>query len=594
MLSKIIYKRTYSREGENWVDTIERVCKGLKGLGWYGNDLLELKDFMLKRKGLVSGRALWQLGASSYGDSLQNCWCVKVNNLGAFSFTFNELMLGGGVGFNIQAENVYELPKIKFNPKIFVTKNNDCSFIVPDNREGWIELLERVFDAFFNTGKDFSYSVEQVRRAGEKIKSFGGIASGPEALILGIAEISKVLSSRSDKKLKPINCLDTMNIIGTIVVSGNVRRSSEIGIGDACDTEFINAKQWPYPNFRSMSNNAVACDDLTDFCGWDTFETDPIGFVNLKNLRRFGRLADGVDYRSDFRIIGCNPCGEIGLEDREPCTLAEIYLPKLSGIVEFKRLSFLLLKAVKLITRAEFHDPITQEVVSRNRRVGIGLAGLAQVNVNWNELTNVYRFLEKSDIEISKRLGINESIKLTTIKPGGTMCLMAGVTPGMSDAVGEYVVRRVRFNSNDVLLDKLRWAGYNIEPQLNLDGSVDVNTNVVSFPLHYKDARTNSSVIDLLKFQLNLQTYWADNCISVTHNYDKKDIKIIKEWMEKYYNECVKTTCFSPNVTDFKQMPIEAISRERFMELGSQVKTFEVEEGNNVEIECGGNLCPVK
>ncbi len=592
MLSEIIYKRTYSREGENWIDTIERVCRGLRDLGWYGNDLSELKDFMLKRKGLVSGRALWQLGASNYGDSLQNCWCINVNNFDSFLFTFNELMLGGGVGFNIQAENVYELPKIKFNPKVFVTKNNDCSFIVPDNREGWIELLKRVFDSFLN-GKDFSYSVEQIRRAGEKIKSFGGIASGPEALVLGVSEVVKILGNRFDKKLRPIDCLDIMNIIGTIVVSGNVRRSSEIAIGDACDITFINAKQWPYPNHRSMSNNSVACETLKDFCGWDTFESDPIGFVNLKNLRRFGRLADGVDYRYDSRIIGCNPCGEIGLESREPCTLAEIYLPKLSGITEFKRLSYLLLKAVKLITMTEFHDKVTQEVVSRNRRVGIGLAGLAQVNVNWNDLTNVYRFLEESDREISKKLGINESIKLTTIKPGGTMCLMAGVTSGMSDAIGEYVVRRVRFSSNDVLLDKLRWAGYNIEPQLNLDGSVDVGTNVVSFPLHYKNARTNSSVTDLLDFQLNLQTYWADNCISVSHGYDKKDIGIIKKWMEKYYSECVKTTCFSPNVTDFKQMPIEAVTRKKFMELSSEVKDFEVDYGE-ILIECERESCPVK
>ena len=593
MLSEIIYKRTYSREGENWVDTIERVCKGLKVLGWYGDDLLELKDFMLKRKGLVSGRALWQLGASVYGDSLQNCWCVKVNNLDSFLFTFNELMLGGGVGFNIQAENIYELPRVKFNPKVTVTKNNDCSFIVPDNREGWIELLKRVLDSFFYGGKDFNYSVEQIRRAGEKIKTFGGIASGPEALITGIAEITKVLSSRYDKKLRPINCLDIKNIIGVVVVSGNVRRASEIAIGDACDTEFINAKQWPYPNHRSMSNNAVACETLDDFCGWHTFESDPIGFVNLKNLRRFGRLADGVDYRYDSRIIGCNPCGEIGLEDREPCTLAEIYLPKVT-MTEFKRLSYLLLKAVKLITRAEFHDPITQEVVNRNRRVGIGLAGLAQSNISWNSLTNIYRFLEKSDKEISSKLGINESIKLTTIKPGGTMCLMAGVTPGMSDAVGEYVIRRVRFSSNDLLLDKLKWAGYNIEPQLNLDGSIDVNTSVVSFPLHYKNARVGSSVTDLLNIQLNLQTYWADNCVSVSHGYDKKDIGIIKEWMEKYYNECIKTTCFSPNVTGFKQMPIEAISKKRFNELSLEVKDFEVEAGNDIEIECEKDSCPVK
>jgi len=595
LLGKIIYKRTYSREGEEWLDTIERNCRGLKSLGWYGDDLEELKSYMLDFKGLVSGRALWQLGAPGFlGDSLQNCWTVKVSSLNAFLFTFNELMLGGGVGFNIQAENVYELPKVKFCPTITVTESNDCSFIVPDNREGWIELLRRVFDAFFVTGQDFSYSVEQVRRAGTKIKSFGGIASGPEALVSGINEIAKILVSRFDCKLRPINCLDIMNIIGVIVVSGNVRRSSEIAIGDSCDVAFINAKRWPYPNHRGMSNNSVACDDLTDFCGWNTFKDDPIGFVNLRNMRRFGRLADGAGYRDDSRIVGCNPCGEIGAEDREPCTLGEMYLPNINGEAEFKRISYLLLKATKLITRAEFQDPVTREVVDRNRRVGLGLAGLAQVKPDYKLFDRVYRHLEASDIEISGKLGMNRSLKMTTVKPGGTMCLMAGpVTPGMSDAVSEYVNRRVRFSNTDVLLDKLRWAGYYVEPLVNMDGSVDPRTSVASFPVHYKNARTNSSVIELLNTQLQLQTYWSDNCISCTHNYEDADVPKIKDWMNKYYKECVKTTCFSPKLADFPQMPIEAVSKEEYLAMKDGLKDFEIGTGNEIEVECGAS-CPVK
>ncbi len=591
MLAEIIYKRTYSRNGENWIDTIERVCKGLKLLGWYGDDLLELKDFMLKRKGLVSGRSLWQLGSPKFiGDSLQSCWCVKVSSLDSFLFTFNELMLGGGVGFNIQASNVYELGRVKYDVDVQVVKSNDCSFIVPDNREGWIELLKKVFDAFFVTGKDFTYSVDQVREAGEKIKSFGGIASGPGALVEGIVNITRVLKRRYGYKLRPIDCLDIMNIIGQVVVSGNVRRSSEIAIGDCNDNLFINAKKWPYPNYRVMSNNSVACDSLLDFSGWHTFETDPIGFVNLKNMKRYGRLTDGADYRPDYRIIGCNPCGEIGLEDREPCNLAEIYLPNLSGKEEFKRISYLLLKACKLISMVEFHDNATQRVVDRNRRIGIGIAGIAQVNINYNELDRVYRWLEFMDRTISEKLGIQTLIKLTTIKPGGTMCLMAGVTPGMSE-FDEYVIRRVRFSSNDSLLDKLIWAGYEVEPQLNMDGSTDSKTVVVSFPLHYPNT-VRHGVIELLEIQKNLQTYWADNCISCTHTYKESEVPAIKEWMDKYYSECVKTTCFSPEVIGFDQMPIEGITKEKYLRM--KVKDFEINEGEEVVIDCEGGSCPVK
>ena len=595
MLKDIIYKRTYAREGEEWPDTIARVCRGLKSLGWWGNDLPELESYMLSCKGLVSGRALWQLGAPKFtGDSLQNCWCVKVNKVDSFLFCFNELMLGGGVGFNIKAEHVYELRRVRYRPKVVEVDSFDCDLVVCDNREGWIKLVKKVFDSFFFTGRDLRFSVKCVRGAGSKIKGFGGVASGPEALVRGVLEIVKVLSGRFDNKLRPLDCLDVMNIIGTIVVSGNVRRSSEIAIGDSCDNLFIEAKVWPYPGWRGMSNNSCACDRISEFCGWDSFKSDPLGLVNLRNLRRYGRLADGVDYRPDPGIIGCNPCGEIGLEDREPCNLAEIFLPNISSEAEFIRVGELLLKACKLITCAEFHDPVTQEVVSRNRRVGVGIAGLAQVDLDMGVLDRVYRRLEVADIEYSRVLGINNSLKLTTIKPGGTMCLLAGVTPGMGDAVGEYVIRRVRFSSSDPLLDRLSWAGYDIEPLLNMDGSIDSRTGVVGFPVRYKGARVNSGVTKLLDLQVNLQRYWSDNCISCTHNYRESEIPEIRAWLERNYDESVKTTCFSPFITGFRQMPIEAINREVYLELCDN-KKVEIIGGDDVDMDCeGGGACPVK
>ena len=43
-------------------------------------------------------------------------------------------------------------------------------------------------------------------------------------------------------KLRPIDCLDICNILGDIVVAGNVRLSADIAIGKNTDGEFLKAK----------------------------------------------------------------------------------------------------------------------------------------------------------------------------------------------------------------------------------------------------------------------------------------------------------------------------------------------------------------
>ena len=148
-------------------------------------------------------------------------------------------MLGSGVGYNIQREHVYELPKLKRKVRIVRKDTNDADFIVPDSIEGWVKLLRKTLESHFITGEGFTYSTICVRGKGTPIKGFGGVASGPEELCWGIGEISKLLNSRSGKKVRPIDCLDIMNIIGYIVVAGNVRRSAQIAIGDYDDIQYL-------------------------------------------------------------------------------------------------------------------------------------------------------------------------------------------------------------------------------------------------------------------------------------------------------------------------------------------------------------------
>ena len=466
------YKRTYARQlasggTEEWLQTVARCVNSVLQIGKFTvEESMFLYDSVFNLKCSFSGRGLWQLGTPTMkrfgGDSLMNCWCLSLNDpVKPFCFAFNELMLGGGVGFNLQKENVYEMPPVKYDVAIVRRDEKDVDYIVPDNREGWIELLRRTLEAFFVTGKSFSFSTICIRPKGARIKGFGGVASGPEDLCQGIEQIAGVLSSRHGKKLRPIDCLDVMNIIGSIVVSGNVRRSAQLALGDPDDYQFLSAKDWSkhkLPPWRNMSNNSVACnfyEHLTDSF-WKGYggEGESYGLINLKNFRTHGRLADGVGYRPDPKIVGTNPCGEIGLSSGESCNLCEIFLPRISDASEFIRISEIMYKVVKSISCLPMIYPETNEIVKQNHRLGISVTGFLQSKYIKNDkfFTDAYKNIEKADAEYSRVLGVNKSIKLTTVKPSGCRPWYALTTT--TDGI---LTLEEMFQDHP---EKATWAGY--------------------------------------------------------------------------------------------------------------------------------------
>lgn len=621
----VTYKRTYSRlipelgRTEEWHETCERVCNGLVEIGGLFSqaELEKLYDHLFHLRGLTSGRALWQLGTETIrrvgADSLQNCWHVTCNGLESFCFAFNQLMLGGGVGFNILPEYVYELPAVRHSPVVERVETPDCDFIVADNREGWIELLRRILNTFFITGRPLRFNTSLVRAAGKPIKSFGGVASGSEPLVNGISQIIKILRTRHGQKLRPIDCMDIMNLIGTIVVAGNVRRSSEIAIGHPHDLLFIRGKNWSIgsvPNWRQSSNNTVACDSIDELVPdfWEGYygRGEPYGLLNLNNCRRFGRLEDGEDYRPDYDVVGVNPCAEITLCNKEPCNLAEIFLPNIRSVSEFKEVAYLLYKACKTITCCDFSDPETDAIVKTNRRIGVGLTGYMaapQFHAGFI-LSSVYQHLEEADRYYSSELGVSCSIKLTTMKPSGTVSLLPrNCTPGMHAAYSQYLIRRIRFAATDPIVEVARQSGYHVEPKIELDGTHDAGTMVVSFPMKFEDNVTTADklgVIEELEIQKHLQTFWSDNSVSATHYFKPEEVDDIKAWLKDNYTDSVKACSFLLHQGHgFLQAPLEPISREEYETLKSRVKPItrvldERETDLLDSMECGSGGCPVK
>ena len=428
-LGYITYKRTYSRpiynRTEEWHETVGRCVNGIYEIrpsAWPDEVLVKLYDYIFNMKCMFAGRSLWQLGTDTVarfgGDSLQNCWAVAVNDaVKPFCFAFDELMLGGGVGFNITPEQVYSMPPINFKPKIQREDSDDVDFIVPDNREGWVKLLSKILKRYFYTGKDMKYSTRCIRSKGKLIKSFGGVASGSEILVQGMNSICTILNNRYGKKLRPIDCLDIMNIIGSVVVSGNIRRSAEIALGGANDSLFLNAKNWniqQLPEWRRMSNNSIIAGSYEDIPieFWEGYNGngEAYGIVNLEICKNYGRLSDNYRHRTDDDIIGVNPCAEITLESYEACNLADIFLPNIDSYDEFSTAIQLMHRVCKTIATLPFIHPETEKVVRRNQRIGISVSGFMQSKwrCDVDFFMSGYSYLEYCDKTLSKDWGINE------------------------------------------------------------------------------------------------------------------------------------------------------------------------------------------
>lgn len=620
----LTYKRTYSRKMENgefeeFPDTIERVINATEEQLRCGFDVDEtdrLRGYFLGLKASVAGRFLWQLGTDTVSDlglaSLQNCAFTVVDDpVRPFTWAMDMLALGSGVGYNIQKEHISKLPAVRdwFEPP---TRVNDggADFIVPDSREGWCKLLGKVLKAaFLSSRKDqgtFTFSTQVVRGKGTPIEGFGGTASGPEDLVWGMAKISEVLVARAGRKIRPIDALDIMNLIGHIIVAGNVRRSAQIAIGDPDDVEFLLAKRWDMgsiPKWRAMSNNSVACDDIRDLHDyfWDGYEGrgEPYGLINLKLSRRVGRL--GETQYPDHEVMGYNPCAEQSLAPYETCCLSEVFLPNVESKEEFTDIIELLYRINKhsLMLKAHHHE--TQTIVHKNMRMGIGLTGVLQASDEQRSwMDEGYRYLRDFDVRYSEMHDMPESIKLTTVKPSGTLSLLPGVTPGIHPAYSRYMNRRIRIASDNKLVEVCREHGYPIEFQKNLDGTEDFDTVCVTFPFAYPEGTPVASdytAISMLQEVRNMQASWSDNSVSCTVYYKKEEIPEIKEFLYKHYKNNFKSLSFLLHSDHgFEQAPLEEITEEEFNTLLNNTKIIKNVESASYESsdECDAGACPIK
>ncbi len=586
---EVIYYRTYSRRKpdgsqERWADTVVRVVEGImsirknhyieQGLVWsdeeWQNFAQRMASSCFDMQWLPPGRGLWIMGTEYIYErgsaALYNCGAVDTSDLvNSADWAMDMLMSGVGVGFNTAWRGTATIPD-KSNPHLYV---------VEDSKEGWVKSVRLLLESYCGDGPFYRFDYSKIRPAGSPIHGFGGTASGPRPLKELHIRLEKIMDGFCRGEIDRTRCIaDLFNSIGVCVVAGNVRRSAEIAIGSVDDETFLHLKDYSrFPDRKDigwMSNNSVVLQKREDFDRLPEIselirQNGEPGILNLVNVQKYGRFGKEIGDRAWLT----NPCGEIALESYELCNLAEIFPTRCQSEKEFKDAVQFATFYAATVSLLPTHRSETNAIVARNRRTGVSISGITDwiEKIGITKMIRVLRDSYKLVREVNERLardaGIPVSLKVTAVKPSGTVSLLAGVSPGMHFPVSRYAVRRLRAGNSQKITKFLIEAGV---PHMPDDYSE--NTTVFEFPIKYDNPRSIERVSAWEQFALlaMLQREWSDNMVSCTISFDEEREGAQVEHMLAMFAPVIKSASMLPRRKKdvYEQMPIEPISKEEY------------------------------
>ena len=630
-LGELVYMRTYSRikedgKNEKWWETIKRVVEGTYSmqkewidshqLGWNPwqaqKSAQEMYDRIFNMKFLPPGRGLWAMGTPITEDkglyaALNNCAFVSTETLKddyskPFTFLMDASMLGVGVGFDTKGAGQIIVKGIN-------KKKDEEIFEIPDTREGWVESLKLLLESYFQGSAPVEFDYSKIRAAGEPISGFGGVASGYEPLEEVHEAIRKVLDKNSGKPITITTIVDIMNLIGKCVVAGNVRRTAEIVFGDPHSDEYLDLKNYKVNPHRDQygwtSNNSIFAElgmDYTDVAKRIVDNGEP-GLAWLENMKKYSRMKNGGDWK-DHRVAGGNPCLEQSLESYELCCLVETFPANHDSLEDYKKtLKYAYLYA-KTVTLGKTHWSDTNRVMLRNRRIGCSVSGVAQfITKNGMEelrswLENGYTTIQEWDKIYSDWLAVPKSVKTTSVKPSGTVSLLAGATPGLHYPESRFYIRRIRLSKHSELLEPLKKYNYKVEPAF---GSEDT-TMVVEVPVDVGEGiRTVGELSIWEQFSLAafMQRHWADNQVSCTVTFDPESEGGQIPQVLNYFQYHLKGISLLPRHDwgAYPQMPYEAIDEKTYdkevKKLGKLTFGSIKNEEADVDKFCNNDSCEI-
>jgi len=602
----VTYKRTYSRRlnefdpestgSEEWWQTCKRVIEGmfdmqkqhvfLLGLEW--NDgkaqrtAKDAYDRLFSLKWTPPGRGLWMMGTKFVEEKtaagLFNCAFRSTKDLShkggyLFAWMMDALMLGIGVGFDTEGAGSLTVHEPSYT--------ND-KLVIDDSREGWVDSVHLLLDGFFFGSKVPKFDYSAIRPEGALIAGFGGTSSGAAPLKELHQSLIEHYTERIGEPITSVDIVDTENLIGRCVVSGNVRRSAALAMGRHDDRLYLEMKndQEKLYHHRWGSNNSFNAVVGMDY-SWHAEQSQKNGepgYIWLDNARTRGRFKDG-ERLDDINVAGFNPCVEQQLEDAELCCLVETFPAMHDNLEDYLRTLKIAYLYGKTITLSNTHWPETNAKMLKNRRIGLSQSGVVQAfnkhgrRQMYEWCDRGYEYVSELDEEYSNWLCIPKSIRTTSIKPSGTVSLLNGSTPGIHFPESEHYIRRIRFSHTSQVLDRLKAAGYHIE-----EDAYSPNTMVVEFPVHepyFTKSKKEVTMWEQLEIAAQYQHYWADNSVSVTVTFNEEESLQLKDALEMYETRLKAVSFLKYSETGYKQAPYESITKEKYEKMIKKIKPLQ-------------------
>ena len=610
------YARWIDEEGrrETWGETVGRFIDNIvRPSDLDSKTLNELEDAILNLEVMPSMRALMTAGPAAERDNtcVYNCSYLPVDHPRAFDEAMFILLCGTGVGFSVERQSISKLPEVPQD-----IKDTDDLIVVQDSKEGWAKALRKVVSGLY-TGDVPKWDLSKIRAAGERLKTFGGRASGPDPLNDLFNFVVAKFKGAAGRKLNSVECHDIMCKIGEVVVVGGVRRSAMISLSNLSDDRMRHAKSgqwWENEGQRALANNSVAYTDKPDM---ETFMREWLSLVESKSGERgiFSRIAADEHVKRNGRREtgkewGTNPCSEIILRPYQFCNLTEVVVRPTDTektLANKVRLASILGTVQSTFTDMPYLRPIWRKNTEEERLLGVSLTGIMDNEITSNPSKKLLNKLRDTAVQTNRdyaeQLGISASAAITCVKPSGTVSQLVDSASGIHARHSEYYIRTVRGDNKDPLTQFLTDAGIPAEPCVMKPDS----TTVFSFPTKSPDnavTRNDMTAIEQLELWKTYALEWCEHKPSVTITVRDEEWMSVGAWVFDNFDICSGVSFLPHSDHTYAQAPYQDCDKATYKEAAAKMpnkidwaKLSEYEMEDNTAgsqtLACSGDACEV-
>ena len=578
----------------------------------------ELEEAVLSQKIMPSMRCLMTAGEALKRENIAgyNCSYIAVDRPQAFDEILYVLMNGTGVGFSVERQYVNELPYVanEFFP-------SDTVISVADSKLGWAKAFKELVGLLY-VGQIPRWDMSKVRPAGSVLKTFGGRASGPEPLENLFNFSVTTFQGAAGRKLSSLEAHDIVCKIAEVVVVGGVRRSALISLSNLSDDRMRAAKSgqwWNTEPQRALANNSACYTEKPDvgvfMDEWKSLYESKSGERGIFNRRSAELMAEKNGRRNtEGYNFGTNPCSEIILRDREFCNLSEVVVrvtDTRESLLEKVRLATILGTFQSTLVNFKYVSSTWRKNCEEERLLGVSLTGIMDcqyTNGKKNGLEDLLEELKaeavKTNKEFAQKIGINQSVAVTCVKPSGTVSQLVDAASGIHARHNPYYIRTVRGDKKDPLTRMMQDAGFPVED----DVMNPSNTSVFSFPMKVDNSavfRTEKSAIEQLELWLTYQKHWCEHKPSVTISVKEDEWFEVGAWVYKHFDYMSGVSFLPFSDHTYKQAPYQDIQKEEYEVLLSKMpkevdwkKLAEYEKSDmtiaSQELACSAGFCEIQ